>query len=145
MAMIECPECEREVSDQATSCPHCGFPLSDDAAKAAEAIKGLAMIHDAAMEAASEEEEEEKKEGCFVATAIYGSYDCPQVVVLRHFRDRIVAKVPGGTALINLYYRHGPTLAERLTFHKNITKVFRWGLDVFVAALRGLGIREQDE
>lgn len=25
--LIECPECKREVSDQATSCPHCGHPL----------------------------------------------------------------------------------------------------------------------
>jgi hypothetical protein len=25
--LIECPECKREVSDQAVSCPHCGHPL----------------------------------------------------------------------------------------------------------------------
>ena len=28
MALIKCPECGREISDQAVSCPHCGFPLS---------------------------------------------------------------------------------------------------------------------
>ena len=27
MALIKCPECEREVSDQAQSCPNCGYPL----------------------------------------------------------------------------------------------------------------------
>ena len=27
MAMINCPECQRQVSDQATSCPGCGHPL----------------------------------------------------------------------------------------------------------------------
>lgn len=27
MSLIQCPECEREVSDQAASCPHCGYPL----------------------------------------------------------------------------------------------------------------------
>lgn len=27
MALIHCPECGREVSDQATSCPGCGYPL----------------------------------------------------------------------------------------------------------------------
>ena len=27
MAIIFCPECKKEVSDQAASCPHCGFPL----------------------------------------------------------------------------------------------------------------------
>lgn len=27
MALISCPECKKEISDQATSCPHCGFPI----------------------------------------------------------------------------------------------------------------------
>lgn len=27
MALIRCPECDREVSDIAKVCPHCGFPL----------------------------------------------------------------------------------------------------------------------
>lgn len=29
MALIACPECNREISDKAPSCPHCGMPLSD--------------------------------------------------------------------------------------------------------------------
>ena len=28
MALIKCPECGREVSDRAGSCPNCAFPLS---------------------------------------------------------------------------------------------------------------------
>lgn len=28
MALIKCPECEREISEKATSCPHCGFPIT---------------------------------------------------------------------------------------------------------------------
>lgn len=27
MALIKCPECGKEISDRATSCPHCGFPI----------------------------------------------------------------------------------------------------------------------
>jgi len=27
MALIKCPECEREISDKASSCPHCGYPI----------------------------------------------------------------------------------------------------------------------
>ena len=27
MGLINCPECGKEVSDQAQSCPHCGYPL----------------------------------------------------------------------------------------------------------------------
>ena len=29
MALISCPECSHEVSDQAVACPHCGYPLRE--------------------------------------------------------------------------------------------------------------------
>lgn len=29
MALIECPECGRDISDKAEACIHCGYPLSD--------------------------------------------------------------------------------------------------------------------
>lgn len=28
MALINCPECENEISDKAVNCPHCGFPVT---------------------------------------------------------------------------------------------------------------------
>ncbi|MCD7958942.1 MAG: zinc ribbon domain-containing protein [Ruminococcus sp.] len=28
MAMIKCPECGREISDRAASCPNCGVPIA---------------------------------------------------------------------------------------------------------------------
>lgn len=33
MALTQCPECTGKVSDKATSCPHCGYPLSSPASK----------------------------------------------------------------------------------------------------------------
>lgn len=30
MALIKCPECQKEVSDQASICPHCGVAISGD-------------------------------------------------------------------------------------------------------------------
>ena len=30
MALIECPECGREISDKVKSCPHCGYPFEED-------------------------------------------------------------------------------------------------------------------
>jgi hypothetical protein len=27
MALITCPECSRDVSDEAAACPHCGYPV----------------------------------------------------------------------------------------------------------------------
>ena len=31
MAIILCPECKKEVSDNAVSCPHCGYQLKETA------------------------------------------------------------------------------------------------------------------
>lgn len=28
MALIKCPECEKEISDKASSCPSCGYPIN---------------------------------------------------------------------------------------------------------------------
>ncbi len=33
MAMINCPECGKEISDKATVCPNCGCPITEDASK----------------------------------------------------------------------------------------------------------------
>jgi len=33
MSLIECPDCKKQVSDQAPACPHCGRPIAQ--AKAA--------------------------------------------------------------------------------------------------------------
>lgn len=30
MALIKCKECNKEISDKAVSCPHCGFPLNNN-------------------------------------------------------------------------------------------------------------------
>lgn len=29
MALITCPECSKEISDSASACPHCGYPLKE--------------------------------------------------------------------------------------------------------------------
>lgn len=29
MALIKCPECEKEISDKAPACVHCGYPLAN--------------------------------------------------------------------------------------------------------------------
>jgi hypothetical protein len=29
MALINCPECEKEISDKTQACPHCGFPIPE--------------------------------------------------------------------------------------------------------------------
>ena len=31
MALVKCPECSRQVSDQATACPQCAYPIAGGA------------------------------------------------------------------------------------------------------------------
>ena len=66
-----------------------------------------------------------KSSGCYIATAVYGSYDCPEVWTLRRYRDYTLAETLPGRLFINLYYAISPTLVkwfgEALWF-KNIWK-----------------------
>ena len=39
MALMNCPECKKEISSTCKSCPHCGFPVA--AAKTAELSKAI--------------------------------------------------------------------------------------------------------
>lgn len=50
--------------------------------------------------------------GCYVATAVYGSYDCPQVWTLRRYRDCTLSKTWYGRAFIGIYYAVSPTLVK---------------------------------
>lgn len=56
----------------------------------------------------------EKKEGCFVATVCYGSYDCWQVLVFRKFRDSVLLSSRGGTLFVKLYYTVSPSFTRFL-------------------------------
>ena len=38
MALIKCPECGKEISDKASACIHCGYPLANTQKKVAEKI-----------------------------------------------------------------------------------------------------------
>lgn len=35
MALIQCPECGKEISDKVTNCPHCGYPFTEQPAQSA--------------------------------------------------------------------------------------------------------------
>lgn len=50
--------------------------------------------------------------GCYIATCVYGSYDSPEVMILRRYRDNILAKTVRGKAFIKTYYKTSPTLVK---------------------------------
>lgn len=43
MALIKCPECHKEISDKAISCPNCGCPINTDDNKLLNEIKNQAI------------------------------------------------------------------------------------------------------
>jgi hypothetical protein len=53
-------------------------------------------------------------EGCYIATACYGSYDCNQVITFRSFRDDYLCKNIIGRRFIRFYYAISPIIAQRL-------------------------------
>lgn len=64
------------------------------------------------------------KDGCFIATAVYGNYNAPEVLELRAFRDIFLRRYYIGKKFIKVYYQYSPYLAERIKNNglmKNIT------------------------
>ena len=77
---------------------------------------------------------------CYIATAVYGSYDCPEVWVLRRFRDYTLAETWYGRLFIKVYYATSPTLVKlfgKTAWFKNICKK---PLDKLVSKLRINGV-----
>lgn len=82
---------------------------------------------------------QQRQGGCYVATAVYGSYDCPQVMVLRRFRDRSLVKTPLGRLAIRVYYATSPSLIRVLGRRRWFTVGLRPWLDRLVARLERAG------
>lgn len=77
--------------------------------------------------------------GCYVATAIYGSYDCSEVWTLRRFRDGVLAKTWYGRLFIRLYYAFSPTAVSLFGGSEWFQTFFRDRLDKMVSKLQADG------
>jgi len=75
------------------------------------------------------------KRGCFVATAVYGSADHPNVIILRRFRDQHLETNPLGRAFCAVYYRLSPRLADGFFSQGKGRKLMRSALDRFCKSL----------
>lgn len=71
----------------------------------------------------------QKSEGCYIATMTYGSYNHPQVMALRWYRDNVLQKSLWGRLFIRAYYNISPKLVVVLKGHNVINKVIRFILD----------------
>lgn len=80
--------------------------------------------------------------GCYVATAVYGSYDCPQVWTLRRYRDCTLSKTRYGRAFIGIYYAVSPTLVKWFGHTDGFKKMWKKKLDRMVARLKSDGVED---
>jgi len=111
---VDCPHCGEEyVVEKAphdwTECPHCGG-RADSSGNPTQNTGG----------------------GCFVATAVYGDYDHPDVRRLRRFRDEMLRHTVWGRAFISWYYRYGPDLAKIVEGKPIIKSNIRWMLSKII-------------
>jgi len=67
-------------------------------------------------------------EPCFIATATYGTTMAEEIEILRQFRDEYLLPSPVGQALVDLYYRISPPIAEFITEHPSLKPIVRAGL-----------------
>ncbi len=87
---------------------------------------------------------EAKKDGggCYIATCVYGSYDCPQVWTLRRYRDNTLASTIYGRAFIRIYYAISPKLVKAFGHTSWFKNVWRYYLDRLINRLHIQGVSD---
>ena len=142
-----CPACGFANDDSKIFCGSCGEPLDAQL----RLIKDLekqkkAPVKEAVPPRPKDDDEDyvpqpmKKKSGCYVATAVYGSYDCPQVWTLRRFRDGQLAASASGRAFIRFYYAVSPTLVRWFGGAAWFQRLCKAPLDRLVDRLQSQGV-----
>ena len=83
-----------------------------------------------------------KKSGCYIATAVYGSYDCPEVWTLRRFRDNSLESSLWGRLFISCYYTISPVVVRFFKDSKLFNSFWRKQLDKLVKRLKSKGVSD---
>lgn len=79
---------------------------------------------------------EKRSSGCYIATMAYGSYEHPQVLILREYRDHKLSRSILGRAFIKSYYATSPYFVVALKNHHRINKLIRYALNIFIGSLK---------
>lgn len=81
-----------------------------------------------------------KQGGCYIATAVYGSYDCPEVWTLRRYRDTVLSSTWYGRLFIKVYYAVSPTVVKMFGNTTWFNYFWRDWLDKKVKLLQESGV-----
>ncbi len=77
--------------------------------------------------------------GCYIATAVYGSYDCPEVWTLRRYRDYELSSTCFGRLFIKCYYKISPILVKYFGGTVWFNRFWKIVLDKMIINLRKYG------
>lgn len=87
-------------------------------------------------------------DGCYIATCVYGDYNCSQVWVLRRFRDYVLYEYFLGRLLgrlfIKCYYKISPILIKIFGKKKWFKNLFKSILDKFIIKLKNKGYKDTE-
>ena len=82
-----------------------------------------------------------RSSGCYIATCVYGSYDCPQVWTLRRYRDNTLGATWYGRLFIRVYYAISPTLVKWFGKTTWFKRMWQGRLDKMVSKLNNDGVK----
>ena len=88
------------------------------------------------------DDDDDSSDGCYIATAVYGTYDSPELWVLRRFRDYGLRKSKIGTAFVQFYYAVSPRLVRRFRNAERVKRASKSVLDLLVRHLKKHGFEE---
>ena len=85
----------------------------------------------------SPKQEQQNNDGrCFIATAAYGSFMAPDVIILRNFRDSHLLTNSAGRAFVAFYYRNSPPIAQLISEHTLLRTATRAALFPIVYGIK---------
>lgn len=109
------------------------YAPQDIATKYSQNIASEVEFINAARNGAYDQKDNKGNSGCYIATAVYGSYECNEVFALRRFRDESLSKTAFGRAFIKIYYKLSPALAQHLPYDSAVSKCIRKILNTFIS------------
>jgi len=80
----------------------------------------------------------EEDEGCFIATAVYGTDTAQELDILREFRDEVLLSNNLGVSFVSFYYRTSPSIANFISQHDVLRTIVREGFVAPIVAMLDL-------